>query len=280
MAAAVSATYDLKASVSETIALGLTHAADPTTQHQITEHRATLNGTSNPPVTKTYSGTVTLTAGQAPLDLTSLTGPCSETRDFTGLKVQLVKLACPTSNTEGITVAAKDSTTGYNLFGADNVTVAVQSLYPQAHGSSVQGAYADLENAKTATVIFVVGVITDGTHTPTLEESDSAGSGYSTVGAGDMIGTLANLATGVEQSVRYIGTKRYLRTYTTVAGSPVTGGIYSSAIVSEPNKRTVLPGEGTEAFKNDKPEDVDATHKDLIFTGTGTETIEVLLVAG
>ena len=252
MAAAVSATYDLKLSVSETIALGLTHAADPTTSHELTQHRATLNGTSTPPVTKTYSGTVMLTAGQASLDLTSLTGPCSETRDFTGLKVQLIKLACPTANTAGITVAAKDSTTGYNLFGANNVTGADQSLYPLLYDISGPGDYADLEDAKTATVIFVVGTITDGTHTPRLEESDAPDSGYTTVGAGDMIGTLAALATGVEQSVRYIGTKRYLRTYTTVTGGPGTGGVYSSAIISEINKYNVLPGAAVAILTDDE----------------------------
>ena len=280
MAAAVSATYSLAASATETIALGLTHADDPSTSHELTQHRGTLNGTSTPAVTKVYSGTVTLTAGQAPLDLTALAGPCSTTVDFTNLKVQIIKLACLSTNTAGITVAAKDSTTGYNLFGATNATVAAQSLYPQWHLNSVNGAVVDLLNSETATVIFVVGQITDGTHTPTVEESDTGVGAWTTVGAGDMIGTLAVLATGVAQVVKYIGVKRYLRCYTTVAGGPVTGGVYSSAIVSETNKYNVLPGAAVEVVTDDEVEDVDATHKDLIITGAGVETIEVLLVAG
>jgi len=280
MAANVSATYDLKLSVAETIALGLTHAADPTTSHELTQHRATLNGTTTPAVTKVFSGTVTLVAGQASLDLTSLAGPCSTTVDFTGLSVQLVKLACPTTNTAGITVDAKDGTTGYNLFGANNANVLTQSLFPQAYTAATAGASVDLENVETAYVIGVVGTITDGTHTLIVEESDSSGSGFTTVGAGDLIGSYSALATGVSQSVRYIGTKRYIRSHMTITGGPATGGVYGTAVAGVTNKYNILPGEGIESFKNDELEDVDSTHKDLIITGDGTETIEVLLVAG
>lgn len=280
MAANVSATYDLKLSVAETVAVGLDHAADPTTPHELTEHRATLNGTTTPAVTKVFSGTVTLTAGQASLDLTSLTGPSSTTVDFTGLKVQLVKLACPTTNTAGITVDAKDGTTGYNLFGANNANVISQSLNPQIRLASTNGAAIDLVNVETAYAIWNVGTIVDGTHTPTIEESDSAGSGFTTVGAGDLIGTLAALSSIEIQSVRYIGVKRYIRAAITITGGPATGGTYGAIIVGVTNKYNVLPGEGDESFKNDELEDVDSTHKDLIITGSGTETIEVLLVAG
>ena len=97
-----------------------------------------------------------------------MTGPQGVTVDFTGLKVQLIKLACPTTNTAGITVD-RGASNAYNLFGADN-----------------------------------------------------------------------NSAEQVE----------------------------------------ILPGCATMFYHNDKLEDVDATHSDVQFAGTGTESIEVHLVAG
>ena len=42
-----------------------------------------------------------------------------------------------------------------------------------------------------------------------------------------------------------------------------------------------VPPDSTMMFKyNDKLEDVDATHKDLKFTGTGTDGMQLMLTAG
>ena len=42
----------------------------------------------------------------------------------------------------------------------------------------------------------------------------------------------------------------------------------------------VLPGDDVQFKRHDTLEDVDATHKDIKFTGNGTEAIYVILVAG
>jgi hypothetical protein len=75
----------------------------------------------------------------------------------------------------------------------------------------------------------MVGTITDGTHTPKLQESDDNAT-FTDVAAGDLEGTFAVLATGVNQHVGYKGRKRYLRAVITVAGA-TTGGIYGAAII-------------------------------------------------
>ena len=161
--------YKMVAEAEEVIALGLDNVDNPTITHKLGDFASTLNATSMPVVTKAFSDTVPLVAGAGSLDLTSLAGPSGTSIDFTDLKVQMVQLACPTTNSGGITVAKKDAVTGYNLFGADNVS-----------------------------------------------------------------------AEQVE----------------------------------------VMPGSYVQLYHRDTLEDVDATHKDLTFAGTGTDTIQVLLVAG
>lgn len=170
MAAAVTAKYDLRITADETLALGLDHGTDTPFEHTLGVHNGKLTATTTPAATKVFSDNIALSSGSATLDLTSLSGPATTTVDFTGLKVQLIKLTCPLTNTAGITVDAKDASTGYNLFGADNAATT--------------------------------------------------------------------------------------------------------------EKQEVLPGCVASFFMNDKLEDVDSTHKDLTLTGTGTEAINVLLIAG
>jgi hypothetical protein len=169
MAAAVTAHYDLYLAVEETVAQSLDLAVDVPITHQTDETtRGTLNASSTPAVTKCFSDDLTLTAGEATLDLTSLTGPAGVTVTFNGLKVQLAKFACPSSNTNPVLIQKGDAT-AYNLLGADNAS------------------------------------------SETFE---------------------------------------------------------------------VLPGGCMALFHDNEAEDVDATHKDVKFTGTAGETIEVILVAG
>lgn len=131
MAAAITAHYDVKLDVEETLALSQDlSAAETTFTHKVTETtRGTLNATLTPAVTKVWSDKVNLAAGAATLDLTSLTGPAGTTVDFTGLKVQLVKLACPAGNTVGITVD-RGASNAYNLFGADNASAEQVEILP------------------------------------------------------------------------------------------------------------------------------------------------------
>jgi len=105
----------------------------------------------------------------------------------------------------------------------------LRGIIAAAYTASVNGPAIDLANFASNKVTFAPGTITDGTHTPKLQESDASGSGYTDVAAADMDGTLAALASNTLQSVAYIGTKRYIRCVVTVA-SATTGGVYSATV--------------------------------------------------
>jgi hypothetical protein len=113
----------------------------------------------------------------------------------------------------------------------------VTSVAPAVINATATGTGADLAGYRVAEVLFVVGTITDGTHTPKLQESDVVGSGYTDVAAGDQSGTLAALATNTNQKVSYLGTKRFIRAVVTVAAG-ATGGAYSAVVLrGKPSKR-------------------------------------------
>lgn len=104
------------------------------------------------------------------------------------------------------------------------------SLAAAARTASANGTGVDLAGYGSAAVVFAPGAITDGTHTPSLEES-SDNATFTAVAAADMIGTLAALAANTVQEVGYVGTKRYIRAVTTITGSPATGGVYNALVV-------------------------------------------------
>ena len=170
MADTVSVEFALTCEVTRTLDVGLDNvAANPPYKVSMGADNGVLNVSSTPAVTQEFSDNLALAAGAGALDLTSLAGPNGSTDDFTGLKVQVVKLKTPPSNTVSIIVEHKDGATGYNLFGDDNAS---------------------------------------------------------------------------DESIE------------------------------------VPPGTKLEFIYNDKLENVDGTHKDIKFTGNGTETINVMLVAG
>lgn len=109
------------------------------------------------------------------------------------------------------------------------------SLAPAARTATANGTGVDISGAGGVEILWVVGAITDGTHTPSIEESDD-NSTFAAVAAGDLIGTLAALAASTNQKVGYRGTKRYIRAVTTITGSPATGGVYG-AVVLQSGKR-------------------------------------------
>lgn len=117
---AVKAEFAFTLEVRETVALSADHVVDPTVRHSLGADNGTLNATSTPAATKTSSDTIALAAGAGTLDLTAATGLKGGTVDFTGLKVQIVKLKTPPGNSASIVVERKDAATGYNLFGDDN----------------------------------------------------------------------------------------------------------------------------------------------------------------
>ena len=111
-------------SVKETVALGLDQVTNPRIVHEITLPIPTsLNGTTTPPATKVWSDNVALVAGVKTLDLQALVNANLPNADFTGLKVQVFFMSCPSTNTGPITVVP-GALNDYDLGGA-SMSVAV-----------------------------------------------------------------------------------------------------------------------------------------------------------
>ena len=102
------------------------------------------------------------------------------------------------------------------------------SIGPAAYNSTVNGSGVNLGSWNSNAIILQVGTITDGTHTPKVEESDD-NSAWNDVDAEDLIGTLAELASDTNQQVSYVGDKQYVRVTVTVAGA-TTGGVYGAVV--------------------------------------------------
>lgn len=76
----------------------------------------TLNSSSAAPVTKVYSDEITLTAGAATIDLTSLTGFAATSASWSGLKVQAIILSTNANNTAAVTFS-EGASNGYEALG-------------------------------------------------------------------------------------------------------------------------------------------------------------------
>lgn len=101
-----------------------------------------------------------------------------------------------------------------------------QLIDPVLRTSSVNGSSVNRATNNSGSVAFVFhqGAITDGTHTPKLQESDDDSS-WSDVAAGDYTTALAALVADAQQATSYKGTKQYVRPVITITGSPSTGAI-------------------------------------------------------
>lgn len=104
------------------------------------------------------------------------------------------------------------------------------SLAPKARTTSENGTGVDLRDYDAASVEFSCGVLTDGTHTPSVEESDDDSS-YTAVATADLLGTLAALSSGSVQQVGYRGVKRYIRAVMTISGGPGTGAVSAANVL-------------------------------------------------
>lgn len=104
---------------------------------------------------------------------------------------------------------------------------AAQSLAPATRNANVNGAGVDLRGFDSAMVVYNVGAITDGTHTPSLEESDDNVT-FTAVAAADLQGTFSNFTANSVQRVGYIGSKRYIRAQVNSSGT--TGAAYGAVI--------------------------------------------------
>jgi hypothetical protein len=112
----------------------------------------------------------------------------------------------------------------------NNIDV-VSSIDPDDYTASVDGAGVDLQGFEGACIAFLVGTVTDGTHVPKVEESDTGawGGEENDVAAADLDGTLANLASDTNQRVGYKGSKQHVRAVNTVSGA--TTGAQVAAVV-------------------------------------------------
>lgn len=103
-----------------------------------------------------------------------------------------------------------------------------------AKTSTTTATSVDAQGYESVTYLVQNGVVTDGTHTPSIEESDSLGSGYSAVAAADLIGSFSAITSattaGTVQRVGYRGGKRYTRLVVTVSGA-TSGGFYTAQCV-------------------------------------------------
>lgn len=105
---------------------------------------------------------------------------------------------------------------------------AVNSIDPDDYTADENGIGVDLHEFDGSAVVFSVGTVTDGTHTPKIQESDD-NSNWNDVGTDNQEGSLVNLVSDTNQRVGYKGNKRYLRTVLTITGA--TTGAQVAALV-------------------------------------------------
>jgi hypothetical protein len=152
--------------VAHTTPLSMDDADDPTVSRGFDDISGTLNASSTVPATKTYVDTISLTAGAATIDLTSLTGEGGRSVTFNGLKVQKVQISCPASNTAGITFDVGASN-GYNLFGADNASDesvevmpgGAEQRYTPNNGEDVDSTHKQIDVTGTGTESFNIALV-------------------------------------------------------------------------------------------------------------------------
>ena len=149
--------------VTETPALGLDQVTDPQVPHQITlPIPLKLDGTTVPAVTKVWSDNVALSAGAKTLDLQALVNDNLPNVDFTGLKVQVFHMSCPTANTGVITVTPGASN-DYDLGGASmsyEVSPGASLVFLFADNApDVANADSELDFAGTGTETFDIVMV-------------------------------------------------------------------------------------------------------------------------
>ena len=116
-----------------------------------------------------------------------------------------------------------------------NLIKAQTTLPPATYNSGVNGNAVQIGKFNSAAIVVSVGTITDGAHTLTLQEADASGGPWNNVAAGEILGSLAALASDVDQEVGYMGAKDFLRVNTAASGT--TGGAYGVSVVKG-NPRT------------------------------------------
>lgn len=116
----------------------------------------------------------------------------------------------------------------------------VSTLLPNVRDTTASGATVDLAGFNSATFVFHVGTITDGTFTPDLEDSPN-GTDWTNIDSAYLSGSFVAGASDADdtiQEVGYVGAQRYVRANIVVTGSPATGGAVGISVVRG-NPRTL-----------------------------------------
>jgi hypothetical protein len=105
-----------------------------------------------------------------------------------------------------------------------NTISAAPSIAPAAITSTATGSAVNMKGYNSAAVVITPGTITDGTHTPKVQSSDDGASGWADVGAANLQGSFAAIASDTIQEVGVIGDFNYLRAISTVSGATTDTG--------------------------------------------------------
>lgn len=139
---AATATYDILLTVAEKLTLGLTDATNPTITHDLGDSKGSLDANSSIAISKAWSTTGNLSGGTATIDLTALPASNLPNITFSALKVKLIKITCPTTNTAGV-VFDIGAASPYDIFGDANGQITV--LPGQVYGAYMAEQLEDVD---------------------------------------------------------------------------------------------------------------------------------------
>ena len=115
------------------------------------------------------------------------------------------------------------------MYSQNNRQALAQSIVPASRTAIVTGTGVDLSGFDAATVYVFQGATTDGTFTPSLQDSnDDVTYGSATINGS--FTAMTSATTGTVQEVAYAGSKRYVRVVVTASGT-TTGGIFGAVVV-------------------------------------------------
>lgn len=109
----------------------------------------------------------------------------------------------------------------------------VSCIDPAALTATADGATVSLEGFNSATFVYNVGTLTDGSYVIKIEES-ADDSTWTEVAAADLIGTAAALAADTNQKLGYRGGHAYVRAGVTVTGATTGVELYTGVLLGHP----------------------------------------------
>lgn len=120
---AVSVDYETNITVTPTYSGDYISSGNATLLYNGMDESGTLTGATAVPVTKFSSSRIAMDAGAATIDLSALPGvSAEETVDFTGLKVQVMKIRNLSTNANKITLT-KGASNGWSFVSTDTWTI-------------------------------------------------------------------------------------------------------------------------------------------------------------